>query len=106
MIPRALCGSRRFKELVGEIRLVQIACVLIACVLILVEGGFGSSDPSKSSQVVVAIEGLSVVVQPGDGTYDVRTGNGGHTIFHARVAAEIDHKWIKSTDYPKHEIAQ
>jgi hypothetical protein len=106
MIPRALCGSRHLKELVGEIRRMQIACVLIAGVLILVEGGFGSSDPSKSSQVVVAIEGLSVVVQPGDGTYDVRTGNGGHTIFHARVAAEIDHKWIKSTDYPKHEIAQ
>jgi alpha-galactosidase len=106
MILRALCGSRRFKELVGEIRLVQIACVLIACMLILVEGGFGSSDPSKPPQVVVAIEGLSVVVQPGDGTYDVRTGNGGHSIFHAGVAAEIDHKWIKSTDYPKHEIAQ
>jgi len=106
MIPGALCGSRRLKELAGEIRLVQIACVLIACVLILLEGGFGSSDSSKPSQVVVAIEGLSVVVQPGDGTYDVRTGNGGHSIFHARVAAEIDHKWIKSTDYPKHEIAQ
>ena len=85
---------------------MQIACVLIACVLILVEGGFGSSDPSKASQVVVSIEGLSVVVQPGDGTYDVRTGNGGHSIFHARVAAEIDHQWVKSTDYPKHEIAQ
>ncbi|MGC1450568.1 MAG: PKD domain-containing protein [Candidatus Sulfotelmatobacter sp.] len=85
---------------------MQIACVLLACVPILVEGGSGSSDPSQPSQVVVAIEGLSVVVQPGDGTYDVRTGNGGHSIFHARVAAEIDHKWVKSTDYPKHEIAQ
>ena len=55
MIPRALCGSGRLKELLGEIRLAQIACVLIVCVLILAEGGFGSSDPSKPSQVVVAI---------------------------------------------------
>ncbi len=106
MIRRTVCASRRPKELVGKIRLVQIAWVLIACVLILVEGGFGSSHLSKASQVVIAIDGLSVAVQPGDGTYDVRTGNGGHRIFHARVAAEIDHKWVKSTDYPKHEITQ
>ena len=106
MIRHTLCGSRRPEELAGKIRLLQIACVLIACALILVEGSFGSSDPSKASQVVVSIKGLSVVVQPGDGTYDIRTGNGGHSIFHARVAAEIDHKWVKSTDYPKHEVAQ
>ena len=106
MIWHTLYDSRRPQELATKIRPVQIACVLMACVLILVEGGFGSSDPSKASQVVISIEGLSVVVQPGDGTYDVRTGNGGHSIFHARVTAQIDHKWIKSTDYPKHEIAQ
>ena len=106
MIQRTLCGSRRPKELACEIAPVQIVYVVIACVLILVEGGFGSSDPSKTSQVVVAIEGLCVVVQPGDGTYDVRTGGRGHSIFHARAAAEIDHKWVKSTDYPKHQIAQ
>ena len=106
MIQSTPCGFRRPRERVCKIRPARIACVLLACVLILVEGGFGSSDPPKASQVVVAIEGLSVVVQPGDGTYDVRTGNRGHRIFHARVAAEIDHKWVKSTDYPKHEIAQ
>ncbi len=106
MIRHTLGGLRRSKELVSKIRPVQIACVLIACVLILVEGCFGSSDPSKASQVVVAIEGLSVVVQPGDGTYEVRTGNRGHIIFHGRIAAEIDHKWVGSTDYPKHEITQ
>ncbi|MGA9389163.1 MAG: PKD domain-containing protein, partial [Candidatus Sulfotelmatobacter sp.] len=27
-------------------------------------------------------------------------------ILRARVAAEIDHLWIKSTDYPKHEVSQ
>ena len=105
MIPRALCGSRRLKELVGNIRPVQVACVFVASMLILVEGGFGSSAPPKASEVVIAIEGLSVVVH-NDGAYEIQTGVGGHCIFHARVAAEIDHKWIKSTDYPKHEIAQ
>ena len=74
--------------------------------LILVEGCLGSSDPARASQVAAHIEGLSVVVQPSDGTYEIQTGIGGHSIIHARVAAEIDHKWVKSTDYPKHEISQ
>jgi hypothetical protein len=79
---------------------------LIACVLILVEGGLGSSAPAPASQVVASIEGLSVVVQPDNGTYEIGTGDGGHSVIHARVAAEIDHKWVKSTDYPKHAISQ
>ncbi|MGA8503514.1 MAG: melibiase, partial [Candidatus Sulfotelmatobacter sp.] len=78
----------------------------MACALILVAGCLGSPDPSKASPVVVSIEGLSVAVQPGDGTYEIRPGSGGHTILHARVAAEIDHKWVKSTDYPQHAISQ
>ena len=47
----------------------------------------------------LSIEGLSVAVQPGDGTYEIGTGRGGNQILHARVAAEVDHKWVKSTDY-------
>jgi len=106
MIAHNFRGFRLPKELAGSIRPVQIASLLIACVLILVEGCLGSSDPAKASQVAANIEGLSVVVQPSDGTYEIQTGNGGHSIIHARVAAEIDHKWLKSTDYPKHEISQ
>jgi hypothetical protein len=106
MIRHNFPGLQLFKELVIKIRLAQIANLLMACVLILVEGCLGSSAPVGSSPVVVSIEGLSVVVQPNDGTYEIRTGNGAHSVIHARVAAEIDHKWVKSTDYPKHEIFQ
>jgi alpha-galactosidase len=83
-----------------------MACRLILVVLILVEGSLSSSEPSRASQVVASTEGLSVVAQPSDGTYDIRIGDGGQSVIHARVAAEIDHKWVKSTDYPKHEISQ
>ncbi len=106
MIRRILCGTGRPKELAGRIRPLLMVCVRIAGALILVEGCLGASGPSAASQVVISVPGLSVVVQPGDGTYDVRTGNSRRSIFHAIVAAEVDHKWIKSTDYPKHEIAQ
>jgi alpha-galactosidase len=93
-------------KLVDRICSLKIPGLLIACVLILAAGCLGSTDSGKASPVVVSIEGLSVVVQPGDGTYEIRTGIGGHSVIHARVAAEIDHRWVKSTDYPKHAIAQ
>lgn len=90
----------------GKLRVVRGASLFMSCVLILVKGGLGVSEPAKTAQVVSNIEGLSVLVQPSDGTYEIQTGKGGHSVIHARVAAEIDHKWIRSTDYPRHEISQ
>jgi alpha-galactosidase len=106
MIGNNFRGFRFPSESVGTIRRIQTASLLLACVLILVGACLGSSDPAKASQVAAQIEGLSVVVQPSDGTYEIQTGSSGHSVIHARVAAEIDHKWVKSTDYPHHEISQ
>jgi alpha-galactosidase len=108
MIEHGCRRSRLFKKLSDKVRLIQIASLSIAGGLILIESCLGASDPSGKAQVGASIEGLglSVAVQPSDGTYEIQTGNGGHTILRARVAAEIDHKWVKSTDYPKHEISR
>ena len=59
-----------------------------------------------NAQVIGDPQSLSVVVQASDGTYEIRTGASARGVIHARAAAEIDHKWIRSTDYPKHEISQ
>ena len=93
-------------ELAGKIRSVEVASLFIACVLILVGDCLSSSGPARAPQVVAHTEGLSVVVQPSDGTYEIQMGNAGHSVIHARIAAEIDHKWVQSTEYPKHEISQ
>jgi hypothetical protein len=98
---------RRFwfrKESAGKLGPVRIASLLIACVLVVV--CFASSDPAADSQVVASTDGLSVAVQPGDGTYEIRTGNSERSVIRAKVAAEIDHKWVQSTDYPKHDVSQ
>src|SRR5579863_3373716 len=95
----------RFSKLNAKVRPIRVVNLLIACVLMLVEGCLGSSDSGRAAEVVADTEGLSVVVRPSDGTYEIQTGNGGRTVMHARVAAEIDHKWVRSTDYPKHEIS-
>ena len=106
MIGHRLCGSQPSKELIGQIGSGQITSLLITCLLVLVADCLGSTDPAKASPVVVSIEGLSVTVQPGDGTYQIRTGQSGNSILHSRLAVEIDHQWVKSTDYPNHAIAQ
>ena len=92
------------KRFAIRIRMVKVASLLTPCVLMFAQGCLGFSG--QASQLTSSIEGLSVVVRPDDGTYAIQTGNGGQTVIHARVAAEIDHNWVRSTDYPKHEIAQ
>jgi alpha-galactosidase len=106
MTGHSLCRFQLSKQLAGKVRPLQSISLLMACVLILVKGCLGSSDPAWATQVVAQIEGLSVAVQSRDGTYEIGTGNHGHSVMHSRVAAEIDHKWVKSTDYPKQEISQ
>ena len=92
------------KRFAIRIRMVKVASLLTPCVLMFAQGCLGFSG--QASQLTSSIEGLSVIVSPNDGTYAIQTGNGGQTVIHARVAAEIDHNWVRSTDYPKHEIAQ
>jgi chitodextrinase len=86
-------------------RRVEIVSLILA-LLVLVEACLGVSGPGKTSQVAAHIDGLSVVVQTNDGTYEIQAGNGRHSVIQARVAAEVDHRWVKSTDYPRHEISQ
>jgi hypothetical protein len=93
------------RRLTVKIRELEIASLLIACVLSLVEGCMGSSNPD-GFQAVAHTEGLSVAVRASDGTFQITTENRRHSVIRTRVAAEIDHKWIKSTDYPKHEISE
>ena len=79
--------------------------LLFTGLLIVVAAGFGISEASTPVRLSASAAGLAVVIQP-DGTYEIRSGSDGHSVIQARVAAEIDHKWVKSTDYPKHDIAQ
>ena len=93
------------RRLTGKVREVEIASLLTVCVLCLAEGCLGSSNPA-GFQTVAHTEGVSVAVRASDGTFQITTGSGGHSVIRARVAAEIDHKWVRSTDYPKHEISE
>jgi alpha-galactosidase len=49
---------------------------------------------------------LSVTVRSQDGSYEIREAGAARPVIRAIVGAEINHHWVKSTNYPKHEITQ
>ena len=48
---------------------------------------------------------LLVRVSEADGSYTIATTGRENPIIRAGVAAEVDHRWVKSADYKKHEIS-
>jgi alpha-galactosidase len=48
----------------------------------------------------------AVIVHSGDGSYEIRDESARRTLIHSRIAAEIDHTWVTSSDYPQHSIDQ
>src|SRR5262249_53776277 len=52
----------------------------------------------RNSQMVVTLNRQ-------DGSYIVRSTPDGRLILRSGVAAQIDHHWLKSADYPKHETS-
>jgi hypothetical protein len=73
MMERNCRGVRLPKELVGPIGSLAILGLLIVFVLVLAEGSFGASGEARTAPVAVHFDGLSMVVQPSDGTYEIQT---------------------------------
>jgi len=53
----------------------------------------------RNSQVVVTVNRR-------DGSYAIRSASDGRTILKSVVAAQINHRWLKSSEYPKHEASK
>ena len=49
---------------------------------------------------------LLITISSGDCSYTIKTKGTTSPVLRARIAAEVDHHWINSTDYPKHEIGE
>jgi alpha-galactosidase len=48
---------------------------------------------------------LSLTVNARDGSYQLAV-RGGHVMFTSRVAAEVDHQWLRSNEYPRHQASE
>lgn len=49
---------------------------------------------------------LSVGFNPQSGSYEIRATGSESPVLESRVGAEINHHWVSSSDYPRHEEAQ
>lgn len=72
------------------------ACAL-ACSLI--------TTLAQAADVELKNSALEVKVSSADGSYVISSVGSKIPIIHARVAAELDHHWITSSDYPRHDIS-
>lgn len=48
---------------------------------------------------------LSLTVDAQAGSYQLRV-RGGQPIFTSRVAAQVDHQWLRSSEYPRHQASE
>jgi alpha-galactosidase len=48
---------------------------------------------------------LSLTVNPQDGTYQLGV-RGGEPMFTSRVAAQVNHQWLRSSEYPRHQASE
>jgi alpha-galactosidase len=48
---------------------------------------------------------LSLTVNAEDGSYQLSV-HGGLPVLRSRVAAQVDHQWLRSSDYPRHQASQ
>lgn len=78
-------------------RLARCLALVSACVL---PGLVSAEDLSFRNQQVV------VTINPQDGSYAMRSASDGRLILRSIVAAQINHRWLKSSGYPKHEISK
>ncbi len=66
------------------------------CVFLAPQAFASDADLSSAS--------LSVTIAPTDGSYAIAAKGATSPVLRAVVGAEVDHRWIKSSEYPKHTI--
>lgn len=49
---------------------------------------------------------LSVAIQEQDGSYAIQALESDHPAIRSIVGVQVDHGWIRSTDFPRHEVGQ
>lgn len=61
---------------------------------------------SYSQDVTLHNQQLAATVLSADGSYEIRMEGSNRAVIRAAVAAEINGVWVKSSDFPHHEVSQ
>jgi alpha-galactosidase len=70
--------------------------------------GIGALAPPATPCAAASLHNsrLSVAFSPQDGSYEIRADSLQAPILKSGVGAEVNHQWLRSSDYPRHEEAQ
>lgn len=80
--------------------------VLAFCFLLPVLVFGRAAGDSETAPRSVQEKTIAVAVDPADGSYTISDPAAGEPVLHSLVAAEIDHRWLRSGDYPKHSLSR
>jgi alpha-galactosidase len=79
-------------------------CGLVCGVgIVMIVGGLMVAAPCAAQQLTN--EKLSLSVNAQDGSYQLAV-RGGQPVLTSRVAAQVDHQWLRSTEYPRHQVSE
>ncbi len=77
------------------------------CFFLLLPGVlFGQKTATgKGSRETAQVNTIGISVDRADGSYTIFEPVSKKPILHSLVAAEVDHRWVKSGDYPRHSVS-
>jgi alpha-galactosidase len=82
---------------------LSLALTLVTCSLSVVVGDVAAAVPGDSR-----IESATLVIEanPKAGTYSIRSKENPRVSLTAAVAAQVNHRWLRASDYTRHEIKE
>ncbi len=60
--------------------------------------------PAYAADTELKNADLTVTINPADGSYAIAAKGAASPVLRAVIGAEVDHHWIKSSEYPKHSV--
>ncbi len=79
-----------------------VILALCSCGIVLAQ----SSNRQKSTVQSFQEKLIAVSVNTVDGTYSIVDPISKKPVLHSHVGAEVNHRWLKSSDYPKHTLTR
>ncbi len=64
------------------------------------------ATPSEAQQLTNDELSLTINAQEGSYQLSLSGGHEGQSVLRSRVAAQVDHQWLRSSDYPRHQASE
>jgi len=97
-----LCYGQAFWK--GDLHRVENELrIALQCGIAIVTVALIINTPCAAQQLTN--DKLSLSVDAKDGTYQLAV-RGGQLVFTSGVAAQVNHQWLRSTEYPRHQVSE